>query len=165
MSLAVIEKVTAGWRELADHIAQTGVCYLERDYTYNDGAAAMKILSSPSTRRLMRGVAKELKRPFVVAEVVKCFAYKRNNVTNKYERTAKGCAISHHRLTVPRQKRTQKMVSMLLLLSSPYSCFGDNNAAVVRFPLATVWRFTFQGERGKELFENFMAQARAGAFL
>jgi len=147
---------------MAEGIATTGVLHFKREYTSKETESSL--LNSPSICRVMRSVARELKKPFVVAQETVYCPYEHDPLSNKYKRNR----AEMHRycsLKVPRQKRTEKMVAALLLVSTPVQFNERRDSPVTHVPPGSVWTFCFEGDEGVEHFEHFLAQARTGAFL
>ncbi len=137
-----IEKLEASVREFME----TGICVVrDRYYRSREKDGLPSFTKGSQMRGFLRMVAKDLKRPFVLADVC------------QDEEKVRWVTLS-----IPRIKRLHNLISALLLVSSEH--YGNrwripDNVPVARVDQGNAWVFHFQKE-GIEIFDNFLNQCR-----
>lgn len=138
--------------QVLQHYLDTGVCVIERDYTSRERDLSPK----PSLRAFVRAVAKDLKRPFLVAQTTTYFAWTTGGRDKKSTPVQTPTA-----LTIPKTIGLSSVYSGLLLASPEPSNdrWAQNGLPLWRHDTKTTVTFFFQGE-GLQAFHNFIEQCR-----
>jgi hypothetical protein len=135
-----IERATRGYLE-------TSIAILERDYTDTDKAGMVR---GQPIKNYLRRIAKDMKRPFVYAEVLSWHPW--TNGKRDKSQTEWGGS-----LRLPSHNRFKPMLAALLLVAEPYG----NHGPVVHRPGQTYNHFNFSGDGGRIVLEGFIEQCRA----
>jgi hypothetical protein len=148
----VYDKVATYIKEATEHFLNTGVAYLKADWT---DKSIPSLIQGPQMRSYLRMVAKEHKRPFVLARTSSWYAWEMLN--GKYQRNH-GKIAKRVELTVPKRTRFDVLVASLLLVAEKTELYGWD--ALQHMPLTmkennTNWQFVFRGE-GIAQFEHFL---------
>jgi hypothetical protein len=154
-----VDRAIASLEELNKTFKETGIAFLESDYTTTKFKGAF---NAHAIRKMFRQSARDMRRPYFEISTTRWSERERDpNSVGKYKYRRTGKTEERHHLRATRTYGADNLVGMFLLTATEGGRWSHNEDAPITYrKMNTAWEFSFAGDIGKAVLDNFIEAAR-----